>query len=108
MKAAIHPKYFEEAKVTCACGNSFSVGMTIPSFHADVCSSCHPFYTGQMRYLDTRGRVDSFMAKQEKAQGVVFKSKSERRAEKKVAQVQADISRPQTLEELRKMLKKSK
>lgn len=108
MKTAIHPKYYQDAKVTCACGNSFTVGMTIPSFHADVCSSCHPFYTGQMRYLDTKGRVDSFMAKQEKAKGVVVKSKAARRAEKKVAQLEADISRPQTLEELRKMLKKSR
>lgn len=107
MKAQIQPKYFEEATVSCACGNKFTVGMTIPSFQADICSNCHPFYTGQMRYVDTKGRVDSFIAKQAKAEGLERKSKTERRAEKKAALIDADISRPNTLEELRKMLKKS-
>ena len=59
MKAGIHPKYVE-ATVTCACGNTFTVGSTKPVLKVDVCSKCHPFYTGQQRILDTAGRVERF------------------------------------------------
>ncbi|MEO7002020.1 MAG: 50S ribosomal protein L31 [Ktedonobacterales bacterium] len=59
MKAGIHPKYVN-AEVTCACGNKFTVGSTKPQLRVDVCSKCHPFYTGQQRILDTAGRVERF------------------------------------------------
>ncbi|HEY7339937.1 MAG TPA: 50S ribosomal protein L31 [Ktedonobacterales bacterium] len=59
MKAGIHPEYVE-ATVTCACGNTFTVGSTKPVLKVDVCSKCHPFYTGQQRILDTAGRVERF------------------------------------------------
>ncbi len=59
MKAGIHPKYVE-ATVTCACGNSFAVGSTRQLMKVDVCSKCHPFFTGQQRILDTAGRVERF------------------------------------------------
>jgi large subunit ribosomal protein L31 len=59
MKADIHPKY-QQATVVCACGNTFTVGSTKPSLRVDVCSKCHPFYTGQQRILDTTGRVERF------------------------------------------------
>lgn len=59
MKQNIHPKYVE-ATVTCACGNTFTVGSTKPVLRVDVCSRCHPFYTGQQRILDTTGRVERF------------------------------------------------
>jgi len=59
MKAGIHPNYME-ATVTCACGNSFTVGSTKPQLRVDVCSRCHPFFTGQQRILDTAGRVERF------------------------------------------------
>ncbi len=59
MKAKIHPQY-NEATVTCACGNTFMVGSTKKVLKVDVCSKCHPFYTGQQRMLDTTGRVDRF------------------------------------------------
>lgn len=59
MKAGIHPNYVE-ATVTCACGNTFAVGSTKPTLKVDVCSKCHPFYTGQQRILDTAGRVERF------------------------------------------------
>jgi large subunit ribosomal protein L31 len=59
MKQNIHPKYVE-ATVTCACGNTFTVGSTKPVLRVDVCSRCHPFYTGQQRLLDTTGRVERF------------------------------------------------
>ena len=59
MKADIHPKY-QQATVQCACGNTFTVGSTKPVLRVDVCSKCHPFYTGQQRILDTTGRVERF------------------------------------------------
>ena len=59
MKTGIHPKYVE-ATVTCACGNTFTVGSTKPTLRVDICSKCHPFYTGQQRLVDTAGRVERF------------------------------------------------
>jgi large subunit ribosomal protein L31 len=63
MKEAIHPKYFPEAKVVCACGNSWVTGSTVEVIHTDVCSDCHPFYTGEQRIVDTEGQVDRFYKK---------------------------------------------
>src|SRR5436305_9357078 len=60
MKAGIHPDYVE-AKVTCACGNTFTVGSTKPVLKTDLCSNCHPFYTGEQRIVDTAGQVERFM-----------------------------------------------
>jgi large subunit ribosomal protein L31 len=60
MKADIHPQYHDKAKVTCACGNSFTVGSTRESLDVSICSECHPFYTGTEKIVDTRGRVDRF------------------------------------------------
>jgi large subunit ribosomal protein L31 len=59
MKTNIHPDYVE-ATVTCACGNTFKVGSTKAQLRVDVCSKCHPFFTGQQRILDTAGRVERF------------------------------------------------
>ena len=59
MKQNIHPKY-GEAKVTCACGNSFMSGSVNPELRVDVCSKCHPFFTGRQKLVDTGGRVDRF------------------------------------------------
>lgn len=70
MKKEIHPKYNEKAKVICACGNEFTVGSTVPEIHVELCSVCHPFYTGKQKLVDTAGRVDRFKqraAKQEEA-----------------------------------------
>mgnify|MGYP003331047484 CR=1 FL=1 len=68
MKSGIHPEYVE-TNVTCSCGNSFVTRSTSKngSIHADVCSACHPFYTGKQKLVDTAGRVDRFRAKSEKA-----------------------------------------
>lgn len=63
MKADIHPKY-EEVTVNCSCGNTFKTRSThIESLHIDVCSECHPFYTGKQKMVDTAGRVDKFRRK---------------------------------------------
>lgn len=60
MKAKIHPKYYSDAKVTCACGNSFITGSTKQLIRVEICSKCHPFFTGEQRIMDTAGRVERF------------------------------------------------
>ena len=64
MKADTHPTYFKAATATCACGNEFEVGSTIEKIQVEVCSACHPFYTGNEKSLDTTGRVERFKARQ--------------------------------------------
>ncbi len=59
MKEGIHPKY-EEATITCACGNTFKTRSTKKEIHVEVCNKCHPFYTGKQKLVDTGGRVDRF------------------------------------------------
>lgn len=66
MKANLHPTY-HQATVTCACGNTFVTGSTVKDLRVDICSKCHPFYTGEQRFVDTLGRVDKFMAKRQAA-----------------------------------------
>ena len=61
MRKDIHPQWYPEARVTCACGNTWTVGATVPEIRTDVCSACHPFYTGEQRIVDTEGQVDRFM-----------------------------------------------
>jgi len=61
VKKEIHPTWYPEARVTCACGNSWVTGATVPEIRTDVCSACHPFYTGEQRIVDTEGQVDRFM-----------------------------------------------
>jgi large subunit ribosomal protein L31 len=66
MKEKIHPKYFPEATVTCACGNSWTTGATQETIRTDVCSACHPFFTGEQRIVDTAGQVERFIRRLEK------------------------------------------
>ena len=61
MKNDIHPTYYPEAKVICSCGNTWTTGSTVELIRTDVCSNCHPFYTGEQRIVDTAGQVDRFM-----------------------------------------------
>ncbi len=61
MRSDIHPEWFPEAKVSCACGETWTVGATVPEIRVDICSNCHPFYTGEQRIVDTEGQVDRFM-----------------------------------------------
>jgi len=63
MKAEIHPTYYTEAKVTCACGNTWTTGSTKAEISTDVCSQCHPFFTGEQRIVDTEGQVERFYKK---------------------------------------------
>ena len=74
MKANVHPNY-HQATVTCACGNKFTVGSTFPSLTVDICSKCHPFFTGEQKFVDILGRVDKFMAKRQAASSYLKKGK---------------------------------
>lgn len=66
MKKDIHPTYYPKAKATCACGNTFIVGSTKPELNVEICSACHPFYTGKEKLVDTAGRVERFRKLQTK------------------------------------------
>ena len=82
MKTKGHPKWHPEAHVTCACGAQFTTGSTSPSISVEVCSNCHPLWTGQQKFLDTAGRVDKFnqraaLAEQKKSEAAARKRKKE-------------------------------
>jgi large subunit ribosomal protein L31 len=61
MKSGIHPTFYTDAQVTCSCGNTWTTGSTQKTIRTDVCSKCHPFYTGEQRIVDAAGQVDRFM-----------------------------------------------
>lgn len=63
MKKDIHPKYFDKAKVNCACGNTFVTGSTKEFIETEICNKCHPFYTGKEKVIDTLGQVQKFKAR---------------------------------------------
>ncbi|OGC85059.1 50S ribosomal protein L31 [Candidatus Adlerbacteria bacterium RIFCSPHIGHO2_12_FULL_53_18] len=75
MKTETHPTYFPNAKVTCACGQTFSVGSTKENIEVEICSNCHPFYTGNDKLMDTAGRVEKFKARRAAASTKAKKSK---------------------------------
>ena len=75
MKANIHPTYHTDTKVTCSCGASFVTGSTLPEIKVEICSKCHPFFTGEVKYVDLAGRVDKFRLKQQQAQKKTKKTK---------------------------------
>ncbi|OGE88730.1 MAG: 50S ribosomal protein L31 [Candidatus Doudnabacteria bacterium RIFCSPHIGHO2_01_FULL_50_11] len=60
MKADIHPTYYHDAKITCACGATYITGSTRKEIHVDTCSNCHPFYTGKQKLIDTAGTLEKF------------------------------------------------
>ncbi|OGV91838.1 50S ribosomal protein L31 [Microgenomates group bacterium RIFCSPLOWO2_01_FULL_46_13] len=93
MKVDIHPTWHDDAKVTCACGNTFVTGSTKPEITVDICSACHPFFTGEMRYVDVQGRVEKFQKKQRLASEYLKK-----RVEKKLKAKKQ--YRPETLKEM--------
>ena len=67
MKKEIHPEYYPDAKVICACGATHTIGSTKKEIHVEICAACHPFYTGLEKVLDTAGRVERFQAKRKAA-----------------------------------------
>jgi len=78
MKKGIHPKYYPNAKIVCACGNVIETGATVSEMRVEICSACHPFYTGKKKLVDTTGRVDRFKKLAEKA---VLKKEAKKKME---------------------------
>lgn len=68
MKANIHPQWHEESLVTCACGNTFKIGSTKPELRVEICSRCHPFFTGEIRFVDAKGKLERFADKIKKGE----------------------------------------
>jgi len=99
MKAGIHPTYFLDAKVVCACGNTFITGSTKQTIHVELCSNCHPFYTGAQKFVDTASLIQKFQQKQQKAAQIKV-TKTQKTEEKK----QRDNA-PKTLAEMLASLK---
>ncbi len=83
MKADIHPKYNTDTKFTCSCGAVFSIGSTKDAVSIEICSECHPFYTGNEKILDAAGRVEKFKARQASGVAVAAAKKSPAKATKK-------------------------
>jgi len=98
MKTNIHPKYFDDAKVICTCGNTFTTGATVAEIHVELCSNCHPFYTGKQRFVDSASRIDKFRKKVEVAKATPKKAKNESSAK--------DDSGPRTLRDMLSALRK--
>jgi large subunit ribosomal protein L31 len=86
MKKGIHPEYYPDAEITCACGTKAKVGSTVKQIRVELCSACHPFYTGKQKLVDTARRVEKFAeraAKKESAARGSKKEKAEKRAKHK-------------------------
>lgn len=97
-KKDIHPKYYPNAKVTCACGNTFTTGSTQPEIRIEICHKCHPFYTGEERLVDTAGQVEKFERKRKKAKEE--QKVESKKQEKKKAKEKKQKTRPRSLKEL--------
>ncbi|MEA3355567.1 MAG: 50S ribosomal protein L31 [Patescibacteria group bacterium] len=102
MKKDIHPKYYSNCKVTCACGNVFTTGSTLEEIKVDICSACHPFFTGKMKFIDTMGRVEKFQKKQAKAK----KNKYTKKVDRKRIKEKIEKAKPRTLKEMIEQQKK--
>lgn len=94
MKVGIHPKYYPEAKAICACGTVIVMGSTLESFHIELCSNCHPFYTGEQKFVDSASRIQKFQNKQTVAKQ--FNVTKVKKQEEKTAK----SSGPKTLAEM--------
>jgi len=101
MKKGIHPQYYPDAKVICACGETFTTGSTKKEIHTDMCSVCHPFYTGEQRIVDTAGQVERFerrlgQRREYESKAVARERKlAQRRAREVVVEVPAEEGAPE-------------
>jgi len=82
MKKDIHPKYNTKATVTCACGAKFYIGSTVDNMEIEICSRCHPFFTGKKKLVDSAGRVQKFKKRLEKTESIKSKKITPKKAKK--------------------------
>jgi len=85
MKAEIHPTWYPEAVVTCQCGNTWTTGATVPTIRTEICSNCHPFFTGEQRIVDTEGRVDKFMKRLQRRDSIREDVATKRASEERIS-----------------------
>jgi large subunit ribosomal protein L31 len=90
MKTDIHPKYYDNAKATCGCGKVFMIGATLPEIQVEICSNCHPFYTGKEKLIDTAGKVEQFKARRAAAAAVPKKAPKVRVKKNQIKVLKAD------------------
>jgi large subunit ribosomal protein L31 len=83
MKENIHPTYYNNTSVRCACGNTWETGSTMPGINVEICGKCHPFYTGKEKLVDTRGRVEKFKKRMAKSAEIKAKPAKKPRVKKK-------------------------
>lgn len=102
MKKDLHPNYNKKITITCACGNSFVAGSTVSDINVDICSKCHPFYTGEEKFVDTEGRVDKFKRKQKTAEAA--RIKNIKKIKEKIQRQQERTSAAKSLKEMIKSL----
>lgn len=100
MKSNIHPTYFDDAKIICSCGNTFTTGATVAELHVELCNKCHPFYTGQQKFVDSASRIDKFRKKIEVAKDKPQKAKT------KTSEKEDSDGTPLTLREMLQALRK--
>ena len=94
MKKDIHPKYYPKAKIVCACGNVITAGSTVAEMKVEICSACHPFYTGKQKILDTTGRVERFKRMTEQAAAAKAKKPEKKeRIKKTKAEIKKAVSK---------------
>ena len=84
MKTDIHPTWFPQATVTCQCGNTWVTGATVEEIRTEICSACHPFFTGEQRIVDTEGRVDKFMKRLQRRDNIRDEVETARQAANEV------------------------
>jgi large subunit ribosomal protein L31 len=105
MKKKIHPKYYKDAKVICACGNTFTTGSTVDTIHVELCSKCHPFYTGKQKLVDTENLVKKFEAKKKAASKTKVKGKKAKRASRRSKVTELKAGKKVTLKDMLKDFK---
>jgi large subunit ribosomal protein L31 len=84
MKKNIHSEWHDDCVVKCACGATFTTGSTLEKIQVDICSKCHPFFTGEMKYVDTQGRVEKFMKKRKLAEKLKKEQETKEKSKKEV------------------------
>lgn len=106
MKEGIHPKVNKDVTVTCACGNTFTTMSTSEKINVEICSMCHPFYTGQQKFVDTEGRIDKFVKKQEQAKQKKQKADEIKKAREKRSKSKQEPDTTPTLKEMLEQARK--
>lgn len=108
MKPEIHPTYYKNANVACACGAKYTFGSTKDEIKVEICSACHPFFTGKQKLVDTAGRVDKFRARMEASQKLQAERSLKEKKQPKVTSKESSQSETRDLSKKTKEIKEKK